>query len=142
DGRLAQDGGALPPEQLVGPDGDGDQQVPRRAAVLAGVALAPDGDGLPVVDARRDAGLDGLFLPALAAAPAGVAGLVDDAALGAALSAGGRGGEDAHGRLPPDLDCAGAVAVRAHVPRGAGGAAVAVAGVAGLVPLHGDFLLT
>src|SRR5699024_1647550 len=133
---------ALPPEQLMGPDGDGDQQVARRAAVLAGVALAPDGDGLAVVDAGGDAGLDGLFLPHHAAAPAVLAGLVDDAALAAALGAGGGGGEHAHGRLPPDLDRAGAVAVRAHLRRGAGGAAAAVAGVAGLVPLHGDFLLT
>src|SRR5699024_10147719 len=55
--------------------------------------------------------------------------------------AGGGGCEHAHGRLPPDLDRAGAVAVRAHLRGGAGGAAAAAAGAAGLIPLHGDLLL-
>ncbi len=67
---------------------------------------------------------------------------MDNPPLAAALGAGGGGGEHAHGRLPPDLDRPGAVAVRAHLRRRAGGTAVAVAGVAGLIPLHGDCLLT
>ncbi len=63
DGRLTEDGGALPAEQLVGPDRNGDEQITGRAAVLAGVALAPDGDGLAIVDTCGDVGLNG---PALA----------------------------------------------------------------------------
>ena len=106
------------------------------------MALATDGNGLAVVDAGGDAGLDGLAALNEAGAMAVLTGLVDDLALAAALGAGGGGGEDTHGGLPPHLDSAGAVAVRAHLRRGAGGAAVAVAGVTGLHPLHGDGLLT
>lgn len=69
-----------------------------------------------------------------------LAGLMNDLALSAAAGAGRTGGKHAHGRLPPDLNRTGAVALRAHLRRGAGGAAVAVAGLAGLHPLHGDGL--
>ena len=83
----------------MGTDGDGDQQVAGGAAVDTSVALAPDGDGLAVVDARGDAGLDDLAAADGAAAVAVLAGLVDDLALAAALGAGGAGGEHAHGHV-------------------------------------------
>ena len=126
----------------MGPDGDGDKQVPGGAAVLPGVALAPDGNGLAVVDARGYAGLNGLALADRARAPAFPAGLVDNLPLAAAAGAGGRGGEDPHGRLPPDLDRSGAMAVRADLRGGPLSAAAALAAGAGLQPLHGDGLLT
>ena len=62
DGRLTEDGGTLPAEQLVGPDRNGDEQITGRAAVLSGVALPPDGDGLAIVDTCRDLGLNGTAL--------------------------------------------------------------------------------
>ena len=80
DGSLAEDAGPLPAEELVGPDGDGDEKVARGAAVLPGVALTPDGDGLPVVDTGGDAGLDLALAADHAAAPAVLAGLLDDLA--------------------------------------------------------------
>ena len=119
--------------------GNGDQQVAGRAAVLSGVALTPDGDGLAVVDTGWDAGLDGFALAYRACAVAVLAGLVDDLALAAALGTGGAGGEHAHGGLSPYLDLTAAVAVRADLRRGAGGAAVAVAGAALLHTIHGNF---
>src|SRR5699024_3999643 len=112
-GGLAEHRRALPAEQLVGPDGDGDEEVAVLSAVAAGVALAPDGDGLAVVDAGGDGDLDGLAPADLAGAPAVLAGLVDDLALAAAAGAGGGGGEDAHGGLAPLLYHACAVAVGA-----------------------------
>ena len=84
DGRLAEHVGALPAEQLVGPHHHGDQQVAGGAAVLAGVALAPQGDGLAVVDAGGDVDLDGLALAHRAGAAAVGTGLVDDLARAAA----------------------------------------------------------
>ena len=126
----------------MGPDGDGDKQVPGGAAVFPGVALASNRDGLPVVDACGNAGLDGPALPHRPRAPALLAGLVDDLPLAAAAGAGGRGGEDPHGRLPPDLDRAGAAAVGADLGGGALGASASLAAGASLHPLHGDGLFT
>ena len=62
DGRLTEDGGTLSAEQLVGPDRNGDEQITGRAAVLSGVALPPDGDGLAIVDTCGDLGLNGAAL--------------------------------------------------------------------------------
>ena len=45
---------------LVGLHHHGDQQIAGGAAVLAGVALSPQGDGLAVVDAGGNGDLDGL----------------------------------------------------------------------------------
>ena len=46
----------------MGPDRNGDEQITGRAAVLSGVALSPDGDGLAVVDTCGDLGLNGAAL--------------------------------------------------------------------------------
>ena len=141
DGGLAEYGGTLPAEDLVGLHHHGDQQVAAGAAVLTGVALSPQGDGLAVVDTGGDVDLDG---PALADAALAVtvgAGLVDDPAGAAALGAGGGGGEHAHGRLPPGLDAAAAVAGGAHLRGSARGTAVALTGGALLAALHGELLL-
>ena len=72
----------------MGPHRDGAEQITRRPTVLAGTALTPAGDGLTVVDARRDG--DGqLFLPPHAArAVAGLTGLVNDFSGTPALGAG------------------------------------------------------
>ena len=67
---------------------------------------------------------------------------MNDLALASAAGAGRTGGKHAHRRLPPDLNRAGTMAVRAHLRRGARRAAGAVAGIAGLHPLHGDGLFT
>ena len=50
----------------MGADRNGDEQITGRAAVLSGVALPPDGDGLAIVDTCGDLGLNG---PALALQP-------------------------------------------------------------------------
>ena len=104
--------------------------------------LAPEGDGLAVVDAGGNGDLHGLAPPDLTAAAAVLAGGVHDLALAAAAGAGAGGGEDAHGSLPPLLDLAAAVAVGAGLRIGTRSRAAAVAGVALLHPLQGDLLLT
>lgn len=120
---------------------DGDEQITRRTTVLAGTALTPEGDGLTVVDARRDG--DGqLFLPPHAArAIAGLTGLVNDFSGTPALGAGGGGGEGKATATSLDANCATAVAVRADLRRGAGGASGAVADVALFGAAHRDLLL-
>ena len=124
------------------PHGNGNQQIACGAAVFPGVALSPDGNGLAVVDARRDLGLNGTAFPLQTAAAAGRAGSLDDPALAAAAPAGRGGGEDAHRRLPPHLHLTGAVAVRADLRGRAVGAAGAVAGGTGLIAVYADLLLT
>ena len=117
-------------EQGVGPDGDADEQVAGGAAVLAGVALAPEGDGLAVVDAGGDGDLDRpaacgrcrcrrqslqgwwMILP-----------VPPQREQGAVVA------KTHMARLPPlDADHAGAAAVGADLRGGAGRAAGAVAG--------------
>src|SRR5699024_4555498 len=92
DGRLAQHVVALPAEELVGPHGDGDQQVACRPAVSPGIALAPQGDGLPVVDAGGDIHMDGLALALLTGAVAVLTGAMNDFTTSTALWASGCGG--------------------------------------------------
>ena len=136
DGGLAEHGGALPAEDLVGPHHHGNQQVAAGAAVGACVALAPQGDGLAVVDTGGDVHLNG---PALANAAAAVtvgAGLVNDLAGAPALLAGALALHDAKGRPLGLGHGAGAVAIGAHLRRGAVGAAVALTGGAGLAAVH------
>src|SRR5699024_10377753 len=116
-------------------------QVAAGPAVAPGVALAPQGDGLPVVDAGGNRDLHGLPPPDLAGAAAVLAGVGDDLALAAAAGAGCGGGEHAHGGLPPLLDLTGAVAVGAGLRAGARRRAGAVAGLALLHPVQGDLLL-
>src|SRR5699024_1064871 len=130
DGRVAVHVLPVPAEELVGQHGDHQQQVAAGSAVAPGVALAPRGNGLPVVDAGGNRDLHGLPPPALAGAAAVLAGVGDDLALAAAAGAGGGGGEHAHGGLPPLLDLAGAVAVGAGLRAGARRRAGAVAGLA------------
>ena len=100
------------------------------------MALAPQGDGLAVVDTGGDVHLNG---PALADAAAAVtvgAGLVDDLAGAPALLAGSLALHDAKGRPLGLGHGAGAAAVGAHLRRGAVGAAVAFAGGAGFAAVH------
>ncbi len=141
DGRVAVDVGPVPPEKLVGLDGNDDLQVPGRSAVAPGVALSPEGNDLPVVDARRDGDLHGLPLPGLSGAAAALAGGGDDLPLAAALGAGPGGGEDPHGGLAALLYGAGAAAARTGLRTGARGRAGALAGLALLHPLQGHLLL-
>src|SRR5699024_2510197 len=79
---------AVPLEQLVGPHRDHDDDVAGGAAVGAGIAHAAQRKALVVVDAHRDADLQGLFGGYLAAAVADLAGVLDDLALAAAAGAG------------------------------------------------------
>ena len=46
----------------MGADRNGDEQITGRAAVLSGVALPPDGDGLAIVDTCGDLGLNSAAL--------------------------------------------------------------------------------
>ena len=126
----------------MGLDGDDDLKVPGGTAVLPGAALSPQGDDLPVVDARGDGDLEGLAPADLAGAAAVLAGGGDDLPRAAAPGARARGGEDAHGGLPPLLDLAGAAAGRAGLRAGARRRAGALAGLALLHPVDADLLLT
>ena len=109
------------------PHGNNDQKVARRAAVSAGVALRAQGNGLPVVDARRNADLDGLAVADHALAAALGAGLMNDLTLAAAALAGSRGGHEAQRRLAALLNHAAAAAIRANLGGRALGAARTVA---------------
>ena len=120
--------------------GDDDQQIARRAAVPAGVALPAQGDGLPVVNARGDGDLERLAAAELAAAVTGLAGLVDDPALAAAAPAGRGGGHETERRLAALLHHAGAAAVGTDLGGRALFAAGAAAGVALLDALDADLL--
>ena len=115
-------------------------EVAAGTAVGAGVALAPEGEGVAGVGAGGN--LDGNLLGPTdgAATPAGLAGLVDDLALAGAALAGLGGAHHAqHGALL-DPDVAGAPAVGADFRSGAGLAAGAVAVGAGLHPVDIEFL--
>ena len=121
---------------------DAHDQVAGGTAVAAHIALAPDGNGLAIVDACRDLHADLLGLPQAAAAAAGLAGLVDDLALAPAVGTDGAGGHGAeHGPLL-HAHLTGAVALGADLGCGTLGAAGAATGVAGLNVLDGDLLLT
>ena len=117
-------------------------QVAGGAAVLARVALAPQGDGLAVVDTGGDADGDPLGLFHAAAAAAGLAGAVDDLAGPPAAGAGGRWLEKAK---PPVRCCTRTtpvpLAVGAGLRRGPGLTAGAVAGLALLAAVQVDLLL-
>ena len=127
DGRFAQDARALAAEDLVRTHGHNDQQIARGAAVLTRVALRAQRNGLPVVDARRNADLDGLAVADHALAAALGAGLVDDLTLASAALAGGRRRHIAQRRLAALLDHAAAATVRADLGGRALGAARAAA---------------
>ena len=125
----------------MGLDGDANEQIARRAAVFARAALPPQGDGLAVVDARRDGDGQLLLPPDAPRAAAGFAGLVDDLSGTAAAGAGRGGGEGEASSSPLDPDHAAAVTVGTDLRRGAGGAAGALALLAGLRAGDGDLLL-
>ncbi len=59
--QLAQDVALLAGEDGVRLDGDLDERVARFAAILSGIALAFEAQGLPVLDAGGDGDLDGLL---------------------------------------------------------------------------------
>src|SRR5699024_8411069 len=111
------------------------------AAVGAGVAHAPQSKALVVVNAHRDADLQGLFGGHPAAAVADLAGVFDDLALAAAAGAGLLALHDAKGGALLLDDIAAAAAVGAGLGLAAGGGAAAVALGAGLLPGDGDVLL-
>jgi hypothetical protein len=108
---------------------DLDEQVARRAAVGARLAVAGAADAHAVVDAGGDAHFQRLLLLDLALAVAGGAGLGNDLAGAAAVRAGLLHAEEALAHLHD----AGAVAGGAGLGLGAGLGAAAVAGLA-LVP--------
>src|SRR5699024_696783 len=110
------------------------------AAVGAGVAHAPQGKALVVVDAHGDADLQGLFGGHPAAAVADLAGVLDDLALAAAAGAGLLALHDSKGGALLLDDIAAAAAVGAGLGLAAGGRAAAAALGAGLLPGDGDVL--
>ena len=124
----------------MGPHRHLNLQIPRRAAVDAGVALAADGDDLPVVNAAGYVDADGHRLAHLPASRAGGAGAFDNFALAVAAGAGGLGlnNPDGGALLPPLL--AGAVAVRAGLDRRALFRPAASAVAAGAGQLHRHLL--
>ena len=138
---IEQDGGAVTLEAGMGPHDDGDQQVARRAAVHAGVALAAEGDRLPVVYAGRDGDVDLLLLAHAAESSAGLAGLVDDLAGALALGAGCGALRHAERRALGGAHLAAALAVGADLGGGPRGAAGAVAFGALFHLADGDVLL-
>src|SRR5699024_2238040 len=109
---------------------------------LPGIALSPEGDGLAVVDAGRDADRDPLALFHAAAAAAGLAGSVNDLARPPAAGAGGGAGEGEAAGALLHPDHAGAPAVGTGLRRGARLRAGAVAGLALLSAVQVDLLLT
>ena len=121
--------------------GHNDQQIARGAAVLTRVALRAQRNGLPVVDARRNADLDGLAVADHALAAALGAGLMNDLTLASAALAGGRRRHIAQRRLAALLDHAAAAAVRADLGGRALGAARAAAVRTLLDAVDTDFLL-
>src|SRR5699024_10859047 len=131
---------AVPLEQVVGPHRDHDDHIAGGAAVGAGVAHAPQGKALVVVDAHGDADLQGLFGGHPAAAVADLAGVLDDLALAAAAGAGLLALHDSKGGALLLDDIAAAAAVGAGLGLAAGGRAAAAALGAGLLPGDGDVL--
>src|SRR5204862_6468399 len=125
DGR--EDVVALAHEPGVRPDVDADVDVPRAAAVAAGMALARDADLLAVVDSGWDLDLERpLFDQATVAATLGTR-IVDHAAGSRALPARLRSNELAEG-APRDVlhaPCAGARRARGGLRPRAGSAAAA-----------------
>ena len=116
---LIEHRGAVPVELGMGLDMDRHDQVAGGTAVLPGIALAPQGDGLAVVDAGGDADRDPLGLFHAAAAAAGLAGGVDDLARPPAAGAGGSAGEGEAAGALLHPDHAGAPAVGTGLRRGA-----------------------
>ena len=119
----------------------GNQQIAVGAAVLAGMALTAQGNGLAVVDAGRDVDLHGLALACASAAVTVGTGLMDDFARPAALAADSLGLHHAKGRALRLRYRAAAVAVGADLRRCAGRTAAALTGGALLAALNGDLLL-
>src|SRR5699024_5756144 len=127
-------------EDRVRPDGHGHEQVARRAAVDARIALPALLDGLAVVDAGRNVDLE-LALLAHTALPAALAArLADDLARAAADGTRGLRLEHAERRALGLGHRAGAAAVGTGLRTGALGRARAAAFVAGLDAIEGDLL--
>ena len=89
---------------------DLDEEVARRAAELAGVALATNADALAVGDPGRDVDVDRAVVQRAADPVAGGARRLDDAAEAVAARAGAGADELAEDALRDLLDAAGAAA--------------------------------
>ena len=125
----------------MGRDVDAHDQIPGRTAVAPAVALTPDGNGLAIVDARRNFDVD-LFSPAHAAgAAAGLALLMDDLALAPTVGADGGGRHRAEHGLPLHPHLAGAVTLRTYFRGSPRLAAGTLAGLAVFHVLDGHVLL-
>src|SRR5690606_20673732 len=95
DRRLAEQVGAIALEQLVRPDRQEDVEVARRAAAIAGLALAGEPDAGAVLDAGRDVDRKRALLGDAALAGALGARVGDDLAAALALRAGALDREEA-----------------------------------------------
>ena len=121
---------------------DGDVQVAGRPAPGTAVTLAPQGDGLSVVDACWYLHPDGAGLADTALTLTGRARFLDDLAGALAVLAGAAAGKDAEGRALGGLHLAGAPAHRTGLGRGALFRAGAAAVLAALISGDADALFT
>ena len=138
---LIQHGTPVPLEDGAGLDADAHDQIAGGTAVLTRVALAPDGDRLALVDAGGDVHLDAALFACHARAAAALAGAVDDLTRAPAPLAGGRAGKGKAAAAPLDAYHTGTPAVGAHLRRGPGLTAGAVAVLALLRAAKLDLLL-
>lgn len=115
--------GAVAFEEVVGPDGDKDDEVAGGAAMFSLIAGAADGHSLSVVDTGGN--FDGDFFPFVdhAFSAAGAAGLIDELTGAAAAGASLLSCHNAEGGPALHVDDAGAAAIGASFWLGAVGAA-------------------
>ena len=141
DGHLAVDVGTVTLEDVVRADSYLNDQISRRAAVLALAALISQSDALAVVDTGRDGDGELAVLPLQSRSAAFLAGGLDELARSAALLAGGLGleGHPAHALDHHSLTRAAAVGT--GLGGGAGLGTRAVAGGALVETVVGDVLL-
>ena len=142
DRLLVKDGGALTDKLAAGLHPDVDDQIAGGAAVLAGVALAPEGDSLTVIDTGGDGHRDTALDLVVSGAVAVITGAVDDLAGAVALGALCGGGVGEAAAAPLDADHTGAPAVGAGVSGGTRLTAGAVTGLTGLSAGQLNGLLT
>ena len=119
DGMLIKHGGSLTMELGMRLDAYTDDQIAGGAAVLTGVALAPQGHCLTIINTVRNGNHNALLALDTAGTVTGLTGLVNDLTCAVTLAAGGGAGKGHATHALLDSDSAGAPTLRAGLCGGA-----------------------